>query len=159
MNVVLVEPEIPPNTGNVARLCAATRTALHLIEPFGFALEDKQLKRAGLDYWQHLAWHRWTSWSEFEKQLPPRARLWLIESNGPRNYAGVNYTPGDYLVFGRETAGLPKPILERYRESWLRIPMFHDRVRSLNLSNCVALVLYEALRQQGFAGEVRRGAS
>ena len=157
MNVVLVEPEIPPNTGNVARLCAATGATLHLIEPFGFALEDKHLKRASLDYWQHLAWHRWAGWSEFEKQLPPKARLWLIECNGPRNYASVNYAPGDYLVFGRETAGLPKPILERYRDGWLRIPMFHDRVRSLNLSNCVALVLYEALRQQRFAGEVRQG--
>jgi tRNA (cytidine/uridine-2'-O-)-methyltransferase len=155
VNVVLVEPEIPPNTGNVARLCAATGATLHLIEPFGFTLEDKQLKRAGLDYWEHLRWHRWAGWGEFEKQLPPPARLWLVESNGPRTYAEVVYAPGDYLVFGRETAGLPKAILERYRDGWLRIPMFHDRVRSLNLSNCVALVLYEALRQQGFAGEVR----
>jgi tRNA (cytidine/uridine-2'-O-)-methyltransferase len=154
MNVVLVEPEIPPNTGNVARLCAATRTALHLIEPFGFKLDDKQLKRAGLDYWEHLAWRRWSSWAEFEKQLPPSARLWIIESHGPRHYAAVNYAPDDYLVFGRETAGLPRTILERRRDNWLRIPMFHDRVRSLNLSNCVALVLYEALRQQGFPGEV-----
>jgi tRNA (cytidine/uridine-2'-O-)-methyltransferase len=157
MNVVLVEPEIPPNTGNVARLCAATRTTLHLIEPFGFKLDDKQLKRAGLDYWEHLRWHRWAGWSEFEKRLPPTARLWLIESHGPRNYAGVKYAACDYLVFGRETAGLPGAILDRYRDSWLRIPMLHDRVRSLNLSNCVALVLYEALRQQGFEGEVRQG--
>ena len=155
MNVVLVEPEIPPNTGNVARLCAATGTTLHLIEPFGFALEDKRLKRAGLDYWRDLDWHRWAGWSEFEKQLPQQARLWLIESNGPKHYAGVKYAADDYLVFGRETAGLPKPIVDRYRDRWLRIPMFHGRVRSLNLSNCVALVLYEALRQQGFAGEVR----
>jgi tRNA (cytidine/uridine-2'-O-)-methyltransferase len=155
MNVVLVEPEIPPNTGNVARLCAATGTTLHLIEPFGFQLDDKRLKRAGLDYWEHLAWRRWGGWSEFEQGLSPSARLWLIESHGPRSYASVKYAPGDYLVFGRETAGLPKTILERHRDGWLRIPMFHDRVRSLNLSNCVALVLYEALRQHGFAGEVR----
>jgi tRNA (cytidine/uridine-2'-O-)-methyltransferase len=155
MNVVLVEPEIPPNTGNVARLCAATGTTLHLIEPFGFKLDDKELKRASLDYWQHLDWHRWSCWSDFQKQLPPQARLWLIESNGPKNYAAVKYAADDYLVFGRETAGLPKAIVDRYREGWLRIPMFHARVRSLNLSNCVALVLYEALRQQGFAGEVR----
>ena len=154
MNVVLVEPEIPPNTGNIARLCAATAATLHLIEPFGFPLEDKQLKRAGLDYWPHLRWQRWANWSEFEKRLPARARLWLIESNGPRNYADVKYAADDYLVFGRETAGLPKPILDHYRVGWLRIPMFHARVRSLNLSNCVALVLYEALRQQGFPGEV-----
>lgn len=155
MNVVLVEPEIPPNTGNVARLCAATGTTLHLIEPFGFALNDKQLKRAGLDYWEHLAWHRWGGWSEFEKQLPPQARLWMIESNGPQHYASVNFAADEWLVFGRETAGLPKAILDRYRAGWLRIPLFHGRVRSLNLSNCVALVLYEALRQQGFSGEVK----
>jgi tRNA (cytidine/uridine-2'-O-)-methyltransferase len=154
MNVVLLEPEIPPNTGNVARLCAATGTTLHLIEPFGFDLDDKQLKRAGLDYWDHLTWHRWAGWGEFEKHLPPHARLWMIESFGPRHYTAVIYGPGDYLVFGRETAGLPKPILERHRDTWLRIPMFHARVRSLNLSNCVALVLYEALRQQNFPGEL-----
>ncbi len=110
-------------------------------------------KRAGLDYWEHLAWHRWPDWPAFEKQLPPGARLWLIESHGTRSYAQVGYEPDDYLVFGRETAGLPKQIIEQHREYWLRIPMFHDKVRSLNLSNCVSLVLYEALRQQGFTGE------
>ncbi len=154
MNVVLLEPEIPPNTGNVARLCAATRSTLHLIEPFGFKLDDKQLKRAGLDYWEHLAWHRWPDWPAFQKQLPVGARLWLIESHGTRNYAQADYQPDDYLVFGRETAGLPKQIIEQHRDRWLRIPMLHASVRSLNLSNCVALVLYEALRQQGFAGEI-----
>ena len=154
MNVVLVEPEIPPNTGNVARLCAATGTTLHLIEPFGFTLEDKQLKRAGLDYWRRLKWERWPSWAAFQSKLPPAARLWLIESNGPRDYSAAGYQPDDYLVFGRETAGLPKAILEQYRAGWLRIPMFDTEVRSLNLSNCVALVLYEALRQQGFPGAV-----
>jgi tRNA (cytidine/uridine-2'-O-)-methyltransferase len=150
VNIVLVEPEIPPNTGNIARLCAATRSTLHLIEPFGFKLDDKQLKRAGLDYWQHLAWHRWPDWPSFQARLPQGARLWLIESHGERHYAQVAYGAGDYLVFGRETAGLPRSILDEHRESWLRIPMFHDGVRSLNLSNCVALTLYEALRQQGF---------
>jgi len=150
VNIVLVEPEIPPNTGNVARLCAATRSTLHLIEPFGFRLDDKQLKRAGLDYWEHLAWHRWPDWPSFERQLPPDARLWLIESHGERHYAEVAYRPEDYLVFGRETAGLPRQILDAHRDSWLRIPMFHAGVRSLNLSNCVALALYEADRQQGF---------
>lgn len=155
MNVVLVEPEIPPNTGNVARLCAATRSTLHLIQPLGFKLDDKQLKRAGLDYWQHLDWHSWPGWTEFVKHLPPAARLWLIESRGSRLYTEAQYQPGDYLVFGRETAGLPKAIVEQYSGQWLRIPMFHAQVRSLNLSNCVSLVLYEALRQQGFAGESR----
>lgn len=153
MHVVLLEPEIPPNTGNVARLCAASNTVLHLIEPFGFALDDKQLKRAGMDYWQHLEWHRWKSWNEFASKLFPEARLWFIESEGPQHYAQVSYRPDDYLVFGRETAGLPKTLLAENRERWLRIPMFNPKSRSLNLSNCVAVVLFEALRQNGFAGE------
>jgi tRNA (cytidine/uridine-2'-O-)-methyltransferase len=154
MNIVLVEPEIPPNTGNVARLCAATRSTLHLIEPLGFQLDDKQLKRAGLDYWRHLTWRRWPDWPTFAKQLSANARLWLIESEGAQHYAEVSYHPEDYLVFGRETAGLPQGILEQNKERWLRIPMLDANVRSLNLSNCVALVLYEALRQQGFHGEI-----
>ena len=153
MHVVLVEPEIPPNTGNVARLCAAARATLHLIEPFGFRLDDKRLQRAGLDYWPHLQWHRWPDWAAFQRELPAGARLWLIESHGARHYAQVKYSPDDWLVFGRETAGLPAEILDQRPGSWLRIPMFHPRVRSLNLSNCVALVLYEALRQHDFANE------
>ena len=152
MNIVLLQPEIPPNTGNVARLCAATRTTLHLIEPFGFKLDDAALKRAGMDYWQHVIWKRWADWTTFTAQLPADARLWFIESAGPQLYSDVKYAPDDYLVFGRETAGLPKQILEQNRERWLRIPMFNSEARSLNLSNCAALVLFEALRQQGFAG-------
>jgi tRNA (cytidine/uridine-2'-O-)-methyltransferase len=155
MNIVLVEPEIPPNTGNVARLCAATRTTLHLIEPLGFKIDDRQLKRAGMDYWEQVTWHRWASWTEFHSKLPAGARLWFVESDGPKHYAEVSYGPEDYLVFGRETAGLPKALIEQYREQWLRIPMFNPQSRSLNLSNCVALVLFEALRQQGFAGELK----
>jgi tRNA (cytidine/uridine-2'-O-)-methyltransferase len=154
MNLVLVEPEIPPNTGNVARLCAATRTKLHLIEPLGFTLDDKQLKRAGMDYWAHVELRRWPNWQDFRGRLPEDARLWFIEAGGPRHYAEVAYQPEDHLVFGRETAGLPKDLLEANRERWLRIPMLHAAARSLNLSNCAALVLFEALRQQGFAGEV-----
>jgi len=154
MNLVLLEPEIPPNTGNVARLCAATRTTLHLIEPFGFKLDDTQLKRAGMDYWQQVEWHRWKNWSAFAEKLPVAARLWFVESDGPKLYSDVKFLPEDYLVFGRETAGLPKPLLEQHRETWLRIPMFNAESRSLNLSNCAALVLFEALRQQGFAGEI-----
>ncbi len=154
MHVVLVEPEIPPNTGNVARLCAATRTRLHLIEPFGFKLDDTQLKRAGMDYWQHVQWQRWPSWHAFENFLSHGTRLWFIESGGPHLYTSASFTPDDYLVFGRETAGLPKKLLQQNRERWLRIPMFNRDARSLNLSNCVALVLFEALRQQGFHGEV-----
>jgi tRNA (cytidine/uridine-2'-O-)-methyltransferase len=155
MHVVLVEPEIPPNTGNVARLCAATRTTLHLIEPLGFKLDDSQLKRAGMDYWQDVEWHRWASWTAFADKLPSNARLWFIESNGAKCYDEVKFSPDDYLVFGRETAGLPKQLLEQNRERWLRIPMFNDKARSLNLSNCAALVLFEALRQQNFHGEIQ----
>jgi len=152
MNLVLLEPEIPPNTGNVARLCAATKSTLHLIEPLGFALDDAQLKRAGMDYWRHLQWQRWPDWTAFVRQLLPGARLWFIESGGPQLYTEARFEPEDFLVFGRETAGLPKPLLESNRDRWLRIPMFNEAARSLNLSNCAALVLFEALRQQGFAG-------
>ena len=155
MNVVLVEPEIAPNTGNVARLCAATQTRLHLIEPLGFELNDAQLKRAGMDYWQHVRWQRWPDWRVFEQQLPGNARLWLIESAGPRLYTQAEFEPGDYLVFGRETAGVPKDLLQANRERWLRIPMFNTESRSLNVSNCAAIVLFEALRQQGFANEIK----
>lgn len=155
MHIVLVEPEIPPNTGNVARLCAATKARLHLIEPFGFKLDDAQLKRAGMDYWQQVEWHRWKNWMAFAEKLPAEARLWFVESDGPKLYSEVKFTAEDYLIFGRETAGLPKELLEEHREHWLRIPMFNAQSRSLNLSNCVALVLFEALRQQGFANEIQ----
>jgi tRNA (cytidine/uridine-2'-O-)-methyltransferase len=152
MHIVLLEPEIPPNTGNVARLCAATCMTLHLVEPFGFKLDDATLRRAGMDYWQHVTWHRWKNWASFCASLPAEARLWCVEQGGPRLYTEVKFSADDYLVFGRETAGLPKPILEANHERWLRIPMFHAQARSLNLANCVALVLFEALRQQGFPG-------
>ena len=151
MHVVLLEPEIPPNTGNVARLCAATRTTLHLIEPFGFRLDDAQLKRAAMDYWQQVVWRRWPNWSAFGKSLPTGARLWLIESNGPQLYTDVCYGPDDYLVFGRETAGLPRALLDQHRDYWIGIPMLNPESRSINLSNSVAIVLFEALRQMGFA--------
>ena len=154
MHIVLLQPEIPPNTGNVARLCAATKSVLHLIEPFGFKLDDSQLKRAGMDYWQQVAWHRWKNWNEFEAAQGTAARFWFIESGGPKVYSEVKFSPADYLVFGRETAGLPKQLLDRNPDNWLRIPMFNAESRSLNLSNCVALVLFEALRQQHFAGEI-----
>ena len=154
MNIVLVEPEIPANTGNVARICAVTGSVLHLVGPLGFRLDDQKMKRAGLDYWNWLKWHQWPDWQTFlSQQAETAARFWFIESSGARHYAEVTYTANDFLIFGRETAGLPKALLERYPTQWLRIPMFHPEVRSLNLSNCVALVLYEALRQGGFAAE------
>ena len=157
MNIVLVEPEIPPNTGNVARLCAATNSVLHLVEPFGFKLDDARLQRAGMDYWQHVEWRRWKSWAEFASSRKTGAaggRMWFVESNGPRLYTEAGFGPEDYLVFGRETAGLPKVLLEENRDCWLRIPMFNPEARSLNLANCVALVLFEGLRQQGFPGRI-----
>jgi tRNA (cytidine/uridine-2'-O-)-methyltransferase len=154
MNIVLLQPEIPPNTGNVARLCAATKSTLHLIEPFGFKLDDTQLKRAGMDYWQQVTWHRWKNWAAFVEKVPPSSRLWFVESNGPKLYSDAQFSADDYIIFGRETAGLPAQLLEQHRENWLRIPMFNAESRSLNLANCVALVLFEALRQQGFAGEI-----
>lgn len=155
-HIVLLEPEIPPNTGNIARLCAATRSTLHLVGPLGFKLDDRQLKRAGMDYWQQVDWKHWPNWAVFQAELHADARLWFIESGGPRHYAEVSYRGGDYLVFGRETLGLPRTLVEAHREQWLRLPMFHPESRSLNLSNCVAVVLYEALRQTGFRME-RKG--
>jgi tRNA (cytidine/uridine-2'-O-)-methyltransferase len=138
----------------VARLCAATKTRLHLIEPFGFKLDDKQLKRAGMDYWDQVEWRRWPNWAAFREKVSAGARLWFVESNGPKLYTEAKFGPEDYLVFGRETVGLPKQLLEEHRDSWLRIPMFNKASRSLNLSNCAAIVLFEALRQQRFPGEV-----
>ena len=155
LHVVLVEPEIPPNTGNVARLCAATNSTLHLIEPLGFKLDDNQLKRAGMDYWRHVRWQKWASWTAFEAALPEDARLWFVEQGGATRYSDAGIQPGDYLVFGRETAGLPQGLLQRFPERCLRIPMFNPEARSLNLANCVSMVVYDALRQQGFMGEVR----
>jgi tRNA (cytidine/uridine-2'-O-)-methyltransferase len=150
VHIVLIEPEIPPNTGNIARLCAATGSALDLIDPLGFELADKQLKRAGMDYWQHVQWRRWPDWPSFQQSVPLGGRLWFVESHGPKLYTQIAFRMEDYLVFGRETAGLPKSLLEQNREQWVRIPMSHPECRSLNLANCVAIVLFEALRQQGF---------
>ncbi len=155
LRVVLLEPEIPPNTGNIARLCAATRVELHLVEPLGFRLDDATLKRAGMDYWRHVDWRRWTSWTALATTIAPGSQIWFIEGGGSHRYDEVRYTAGDWLVFGRETAGLPQSLLEANRARWLRIPMFREEARSLNLSNCVALVVYEALRQIGFPGELR----
>ena len=157
MRSVLVEPEIPPNTGNIARLCAATGAELHLIEPLGFELDNRRLKRAGMDYWNLVTWHKWAGWSAFEAALEPDARLWFVESGGGRRYDEVAYRADDYLVFGRETAGLPRGLLAAHPGEWLRIPMFNTEARSLNLANCAALVLFEALRQQGFVGEIEAG--
>ncbi|HHX73325.1 MAG TPA: tRNA (uridine(34)/cytosine(34)/5-carboxymethylaminomethyluridine(34)-2'-O)-methyltransferase TrmL [Firmicutes bacterium] len=150
MHVVLVEPEIPPNTGNISRTCAATGTTLHLVEPLGFSLSERHLRRAGLDYWEHLQLVLHPDLMAFLAQVEGK-RLWLLTTKGTRFYTDVKYEPDDCLLFGRETAGLPDWLLARYPDRCLRIPM-GPGIRSLNLSNAVAIVLYEALRQQGFAG-------
>ena len=151
MNIVLVEPEIPPNTGNVARLCAATGATLHLVGPLGYRLDDRQLKRAGMDYWEHVTWKSWNSWGELCAQIPTTSQIFLVENKTDRLYTGVRYQADDYLVFGRETTGLPGSQLDLYRDTTIAIPQFNPKARSLNLSNCVAIVLYEALRQvKGF---------
>ena len=150
MHVVLVEPEIPPNTGNISRTCAVTGTTLHLVEPLGFSLSERHLRRAGLDYWEHLQLVLHPDLMAFLAQVEGK-RLWLLTTKGTRFYTDVKYEPDDCLLFGRETAGLPDWLLARYPDRCLRIPM-GPGIRSLNLSNAVAIVLYEALRQQGFAG-------
>ena len=149
MHIVLHEPEIPQNTGNIVRTCKSTGSVLHLIEPLGFIIEDKKLKRAGLDYWHDMDIRIYGSFGEF-CCANPNAQLWLVETTGGVHYHQAEHNDGDYLVFGKETAGLPLNIREQYSNRCLRIPMVKDN-RSLNLSNSVAIVLYEALRQNGFS--------
>ncbi|MBQ3080642.1 MAG: tRNA (uridine(34)/cytosine(34)/5-carboxymethylaminomethyluridine(34)-2'-O)-methyltransferase TrmL [Clostridia bacterium] len=148
MNIVLVEPEIPQNTGNIARTCAATGAHLHLIKPLGFSLEDKYLKRAGLDYWYLMKYTVYESWQDFIERNPD-ANLYYATTKAPRDYCQVSYSEDDYLVFGKETKGLDENLLKENYERCIRIPM-RKEARSLNLSNSVAVVLYEALRQNGF---------
>lgn len=179
MNIVLHEPEIPFNTGAVGRTCVATHTRLHLIEPFGFVLNDKNLRRAGMDYWQQLDVSRYVSYEEFlranhlegvgrgggqaqpsdaaglpEGQTAPR--LWFATTKAQRCYTEVSFGPDDYIMFGKESAGIPEELLLEHPESCIRIPMWGD-IRSLNLSNSVAVMLYEALRQNGFEAMQKRG--
>ena len=148
MQIVLYEPEIPPNTGSVARLCAATLTPLHLIEPLGFKIDDKHLKRAGLDYWEFVDLHVHRSWNDFVENVAPRT-LCFFSKRATRSYTEMRYQEDDFLVFGPETRGLPQEILDAHAERTLRIPMMSSGVRSLNLSNAVSIVLYEGLRQLG----------
>lgn len=151
LHIVLVEPQIPPNTGNVARLCAATGCALHLVEPLGFRIDDRELKRAGLDYWQsvHVVVH--PSLEEFLERTRARRR-WFLSTHARKPYTQAEFAPGDMLVFGKETAGLPKELLAEFSEQALRVPMRPQSVRSLNLSTSVGIVAYAALAQLGFPG-------
>ena len=148
MHVVLYQPEIPPNTGSVARLCAATLTPLHLIEPLGFKIDDKHLKRAGLDYWEFVNLRVHKSWNEFIETATPK-QLWYFSKRATKSYTATRYDHDDFLIFGPETRGLPQEILEANADRALRIPIMGSGVRSLNLSNAVSIVLYEALRQLG----------
>ena len=159
LNIVLHEPEIPANTGNIGRTCVATNTRLHLIEPLGFRLNEKNLKRAGMDYWEHLNVTRYMNFEEFQS-LHPGARIWMATTKAKHVYSDVSFAPDDYIMFGKESAGIPEEILVAHEETCIRIPM-EPAIRSLNLSNSVAIVLYEALRQQRFAsmqltGELHR---
>ena len=148
LNIVLYEPEIPANTGNIGRTCVATNTRLHLIEPLGFSLEEKQLKRAGMDYWKDLDVKTYVNWEDFCNQNPG-AKIYYATTKARHVYSEVSYEPDCFIMFGKESAGIPEEILVQYESYCARIPMIGD-IRSLNLSNSVAIVLYEALRQQGF---------
>lgn len=155
MNIVLLEPEIPANTGNIGRTCVATGTRLHLIEPLGFRLTEKNIKRAGMDYWEQLDVERYVNFEDFlEKNSPPR--IFFATTKARRDYTQVQYGPDDYVMFGKESAGIPEEILIEHEETCIRIPMA-DETRSLNLSNSVAIILYEALRQQEFSGLQKTG--
>ena len=155
LNIVLFEPEIPANTGNIGRTCVATGSTLHLIEPLGFRLNEKEVKRAGMDYWEHLEMTRYINYQEFLDQNPG-AKIWFATTKAKKVYSEVSFGPDDYIMFGKESAGIPEEILVANEEHCIRIPMLSS-IRSLNLSNSVAIVLYEALRQNDFQSMQRAG--
>lgn len=150
LNIVLLEPEIPANTGNIGRTCAAAGARLHLIEPLGFSLSEKALKRAGMDYWKDLDVTTYIDYSDFLSKNPG-AKIYMATTKARKIYTEVSYEPDSYIMFGKESAGIPEEILVRNKENCVRIPMMGD-IRSLNLGNSAAIVLYEALRQNGFKG-------
>ena len=150
LNIVLYEPEIPANTGNIGRTCGATGTRLHLIEPLGFRLDEKSLKRAGMDYWKDLDVTTYIDFNDFMEKNPG-AKIYMATTKAPNVYTDVKYEPDCYIMFGKESAGIPEEVLVEHKEDSIRIPMLGD-IRSLNLGNSVAIVLYEALRQNGFRG-------
>ena len=149
MHIVLHQPEIPGNTGNIGRTCVATGTSLHLIEPLGFRLDEKSLRRAGMDYWHQLEVHRYVNFEDF-KARRPGARIWMATTKAKYSYTEAAFCPDDYIMFGKESAGIPEELLLENQERAIRIPMIGE-TRSLNLSNAAAIVLYEALRQNSFA--------
>ena len=149
LNIVLHEPEIPANTGNIGRTCVATGTRLHLIEPLGFSLSEKALKRAGMDYWKDLDVTTYLDYEDFLERNPG-AKIWMATTKAHQTYTDVKFGPDDYIMFGKESAGIPEEILRDNQETCVRIPMLGE-TRSLNLSNSVAIILYEAFRQHDFA--------
>lgn len=149
LNIVLYEPEIPANTGNIGRTCAATGTRLHLIEPLGFQLGEKAIKRAGMDYWPQVDVTRYLNWQDFLSKNPG-AKIYMATTKGRKVYTEVSYEPDCYLMFGKESAGIPEEILKEHPDTCVRIPMIGE-TRSLNLSNSAAIILYEALRQNQFS--------
>ena len=149
LNIVLYEPEIPANTGNIGRTCVATGTKLHLIEPLGFSLSEKALKRAGMDYWSQLEVERYVNYEDF-LQRNPGAKIYMATTKAKKIYSEASYEPDCYIMFGKESAGIPEEILLEHPNEAIRIPMMGE-TRSLNLANSVSIVLYEALRQNGFA--------
>lgn len=155
MHIILHQPEIPGNTGNIGRTCVATGTSLHLIEPLGFRLDEKSIRRAGMDYWKDLDVTRYMNFEEFQKKHPT-AKIWMATTKAKRTYTEVVYSPDDYIMFGKESAGIPEEILVEHEKNCIRIPML-PAIRSLNLSNAVSIVLYEALRQNGFMQMQKEG--
>ena len=155
MNIVLHEPEIPANTGNIGRTCVATGTALHLIKPLGFDISDKAVKRAGMDYWKDLTLYVYEDFEDFISKNPD-ARVYMATTKAKKAYTQMEYRENDFIMFGKESAGIPEEILVRYEDTSVRIPMIGE-IRSLNLSNSVAIMLYEALRQQDFEGMKLKG--
>ncbi len=154
-HIVLIEPEIPPNTGNIARLCAATGTVLHLVGKLGFTIDDRQLKRAGLDYWPAVTLRQWPDLAAL-LAAHPAARCWYTSKKAAKTHLQADFHPGDFLVFGKETLGLPEELLAHHPDQTLRIPIFSPAVRSLNLSTAAGIILYEALRQSGRLDESPR---
>lgn len=155
MNIVLLEPEIPANTGNIGRTCVATGTKLHLIKPLGFSLDEKQLKRAGMDYWSKLDVTVYTNFEDF-LQKNPNAHIYMATTKAEKTYVEAEFEPDCFIMFGKESAGIPEEILVKHKDDCIRIPML-DEIRSLNLSNSVAVVLYEALRQNNFSNMQMKG--
>ena len=157
LNLVLVEPEIPQNTGNIARTCAATQSRLHLVRPLGFDISERAVRRAGLDYWHLVDLHVWDSLDQLFLAHPEATQdLWLATTKAPQDYSQASFSPDCWLFFGKETAGLPSEFREQYRNRCIRIPML-EAARSLNLANSVAVLTYEALRQNGFPGLLGEG--